>query len=257
MTGVQTCALPICDYVVGSVLGQKVGRAMHVIYYASMTLNGAQKNYSTTEKELLAVVYALDKFRQYLLGVKVIVHTDHAALRYLMAKKESKPRLIRWILLLSEFDVEIRDKKGSENSVADHLSRIVHDGGERADPRLGEFPDESLCQLSTTLMEKCPSKDPLEDDAQLLSLRTFKPWYANLVNYLVSEEFPPNYTKAQKDRIKSEAKFYVWDDPYLWKHCFDKVIRRCLPDNEVQSVLSFCHSHACGGIGRASCRERV
>ena len=82
---------------------------MHVIYYASMTLNGAQKNYSTTEKELLAVVYALDKFRPYLLGVKVIIHTDHVALRYLMTKKESKPRLIRWILLLSEFDVEIRD----------------------------------------------------------------------------------------------------------------------------------------------------
>ena len=68
-----------------------------------------------------------------------------------------------------------------------------------------------------------------------------------MVNFLVREEFPPNYTKAQKDKIKSEAKFYVWDDPYLWKHCVDKVIRRCLPDNEVQSVLNFCHSHACGG----------
>ena len=225
------------DYAVGAVLGQRVGRASHVIYYASMTLNGAQKNYSTTEKELLAVVYALDKFRQYLLGVKVIIHTDHAALRYLMTKKESKPRLIRWVLLLSEFDVEIRDKKGSENSVADHLSRIVHDGGEGPRASLGCFPDESLFRMDAVS----------PPGAQLLALRSFQPWYAHIVNYLVRGELPPNCSKAQRERIKGESKYYVWDDPYLWKHCVDKIIRRCLPDNEVQSVLIFCHSYACGG----------
>ncbi|KAM2821470.1 hypothetical protein COP1_037551 [Malus domestica] len=79
-------------------------------------------NYSTTEKELLAVVFALDKFRSYLIGTKVIVFTDHAALKYLLTKKEAKPWLIRWMLLLQEFDIEIRDKKRSENVVADHLS---------------------------------------------------------------------------------------------------------------------------------------
>ena len=83
----------------------------HVIYYASKTLNDAQLNYSTTEKELLAVVFALDKFRSYLLGSKVLVYLDHVALSYLLSKKDAKSRIIRWILLLQEFDIEIQDKK--------------------------------------------------------------------------------------------------------------------------------------------------
>ncbi|KAM1624799.1 hypothetical protein ACFX2K_022947 [Malus domestica] len=88
------------DYALGAVLGQRKDKRPHVIYYASRTLNDAQLNYSTTEKELLVVVFALDKFRSYLIGTKVIVFTDHAALKYLLTKKEAKPRLIRWMLLL-------------------------------------------------------------------------------------------------------------------------------------------------------------
>jgi hypothetical protein len=98
----------------------------YAVYYASKTLSGPQLNYATTEEELLAVVFAFEKFRSYIVNLKVIVYTDHAAIKYLLAKKEAKPRLIHWILLLQEFDVEIRDKKGVENVVADHLSRMNH-----------------------------------------------------------------------------------------------------------------------------------
>ena len=84
------------------------------IYYSSKTFNKAQENYSTTEKEMLAMVFACEKFRQYILGSHVIIHIDHVAIKYLMAKKEAKPRLIRWVLLLQEFDLDIRDKKGCD-----------------------------------------------------------------------------------------------------------------------------------------------
>lgn len=90
----------VSDHAVGAVLGQRKNKIFHVIYYASRTLNDAQINYATTEKELLVVVYAFDKFKSYLVGSKVIVYTDHAALKFLMTKKDAKPRLIRWILLL-------------------------------------------------------------------------------------------------------------------------------------------------------------
>ena len=95
------------DFAIGAVLGQRIDNKLHVIYYSSRTLNDAQLNYTTTEKEFLAVVFALEKFRPYLLGSKTIIFTDHSALRYLMMKKDAKARLIHWILLLQEFNLEI------------------------------------------------------------------------------------------------------------------------------------------------------
>ncbi|GJR64442.1 reverse transcriptase domain-containing protein [Tanacetum coccineum] len=122
------------DYAVGAVLGQRKTKHFQPIHYASKTMTDAQAHYTTTEKELLAVVYAFEKFRPYLVLSKTIVYTDHSALKYLLAKQDAKPRLLRWILLLQEFDVIIRDKKGAENLAADHLSRL--ESKESAKPRL-------------------------------------------------------------------------------------------------------------------------
>jgi hypothetical protein len=100
------------DYAVGAVLGQRKKGRVHAVYYASKTLNEAQLNYATTKKELLALVFAFETFISYIVNSKVIIYTAHTVIKYLLAKKDAKPRLIHWILLLQEFDVEIRDKRG-------------------------------------------------------------------------------------------------------------------------------------------------
>ena len=109
----------------------------------------------------MAVVFVLEKFRPYLLGSKTVIFTDHSALKYLMIKKEAKARLIQWILLLQEFDLKIRDKRGIENVVTDHLSRIPNAPIIHA-PINEDFPDERI-------------------------LAIFKePWYTDIVNYLTT-----------------------------------------------------------------------
>ena len=212
------------DYAIGAVLGQKREKIFQVIYYASRTLNDAQLNYATTEKELLAIVFAFDKFRPYLIGNKVVVHTDHSAIKYLMTKKDAKPRLIRWVLLLQEFDVEIKDKKGTENLVADHLSRLE---GARDDvPVNDEFPDDKLFAI--------------EDKRAV-------PWFADYVNYLVAKVIPPEFNYQKKKRFFAHLKHYYWEEPILYRHCADQVIRRCVPEDEMHSILDHCHTLPCGG----------
>ena len=84
-------------------------------------------------------------------------------------------------------------------------------------------------------------------DEHLFAIHEKPPWYADIVNYLATGTFPQNYTPAQRHRLKHDSRFYLWDDPYLWKIGADQILRRCIPDHEIESVLKFCHEHACGG----------
>ena len=119
-----------------------------MVYYASKTLNEAQRNYTTTEQELLAVVYALDKFQSYLIGSDIVIFTDHSALKYLLTKQNSKARLIIWVLLLQEFNIQIKYKKGVEKVIVDHLSRLTIAHNTHNPPIFHEFPEESLLTVS-------------------------------------------------------------------------------------------------------------
>jgi hypothetical protein len=172
------------DYVVGAVLGQRLDKKTYVIYYASKTLNSVQMNYTTTKKELLAVLFACEKFSSNLVGSPV-VFSYHAALKYLLSKKDSKARLVQWILLLQEFDITIKDKKGTENVVADHLSRLTTDSRSDIAPIDDYFPDESLLSVSTMSS------------------------FANIVNFLVSGQLPAHWSIQDKTKFLNKVKnFY-------------------------------------------------
>nr|GFB18603.1 integrase, catalytic core [Tanacetum cinerariifolium] len=138
------------DFAIGTVLGQRHEKHFKPIHYASKTMNDAESNYTTTEKEMLAVVYAFEKFWSYLIMNKSIVHTDHSALKYLFAKIDAKARLLRWVLLLQEFDFKVLDTKGAKNLAADHLSRLENPYENVLDPKeINEtFPLETLSMVT-------------------------------------------------------------------------------------------------------------
>ncbi|GJU72270.1 reverse transcriptase domain-containing protein [Tanacetum coccineum] len=218
------------DFAVGAVLGQRKTKHFQPIHYASKTMTEAQAHYTTTEKELLAVVYAFEKFRPYLVLSKSIVYTDHSALKYLLAKQDAKPRLLRWILLLQEFDVVIRDKKGAENLAADHLSRLEN-------PHQSELEKKEITETF-----------PLET----LGMVTFRgddnaPWFADFANYHAGNFVIKGMSSQQKRKFFKDVKHYFWDDPFLFKICADQVIRRCVHGKEALDILEACHNGPTGG----------
>ena len=170
-------------------------------------------------------MFALEKFRSYLINSKVIIFTDHAALKQLMKKSDSKPHLIRWVLLLQEFDLEIKDKVGLANVVEDHLSLLGPEATLREElPIDYSFPDEQLLAIS----------------------HQATPWYADLANFKVCGVLPPGLSHQQRKKFFSDSKYYVWEEQLLYKLCGDGVYRRCLPEDEMQSV-DHCHASIYGG----------
>nr|GEW61865.1 reverse transcriptase domain-containing protein [Tanacetum cinerariifolium] len=150
----------------------------------------AQIHYTTTEKEMLVVVYAFKKFRPYLVLSKSIVYTDHSAIKYLLNKQDAKPRLLRWVLLLQEFDITILDKKGSENLAADHLSRL-------------ENPHKDVLEN-----KDINEKFPLETLGSLSSDNT--PWFADIANFHAKNFIKKWLTSQQKKKFFKDVKHYFW-----------------------------------------------
>ncbi|GKB91307.1 reverse transcriptase domain-containing protein [Tanacetum coccineum] len=224
------------DFAIGADLGQRKMKHFQPIHYASKTMTEAQIHYTTTEKEMLAVVYAFEKFRPYLVLSKSIVYTDHSALKYLMNKQDAKPRLLRWVLLLQEFDITIRDKKGSENLAADHLSRL-------------ENPHKDVLE----------NKDinehfPLETLGVISSEST--PWFADYANYHAGNFIIKGMSTQQKRKFFKDVKHYFWDDPYLFRTCADQIIRRCVHGQEALEILKACHEGPTGGHHSANLTAR-
>jgi hypothetical protein len=163
------------------------------------------------------VVFAFEKFKSYIVNSKVIVYTDHAAIKYLLPKKDAKPRLIRWILLLQEFNVGIHDKKGVENVVVDHLSRMNR-GQDDKEPIEEKMRDDHLYRV-------------LDKDT----------WMIDIIRAI--QKMPLDHLdKNSQRRIISESQKYFWDAPYLFKLVNDGIMRRCVPREERLEILRKCHS---------------
>ncbi|GKB21129.1 reverse transcriptase domain-containing protein [Tanacetum coccineum] len=160
----------------------------------------------------------------------LLMYTDHSALKYLFAKKDSKARLLRWVLLLQEFKFKVIDTKGAENLAADHLSRLENPYENVLDPK------------------EINEKFPLET----LNLVTFRgdsstPWFADYANYHAGKFIVKGMSSQQKNKFFKDVKHYFWDDPYLFKICADQVIRRCVAGQEAVDILTACHSGPTGG----------
>ncbi|GJU88829.1 reverse transcriptase domain-containing protein [Tanacetum coccineum] len=218
------------DYVkVQSLAGNVHEKHFRPIHYASKTMNEAESRYTTTEKEMLAVVYAFEKFRSYLVMNKCTVYTDHSALKYLFAKKDSKARLLRWVLLLQEFDFDVVDTKGAENLAADHLSRLENPHKNELDPK------------------EINEKFPLETLSSIAVLDASTPWFADIANYHAGNFMIKGMSTQQKRKFFKDVKHYFWEDPFLFKICADQVIRRCVFGKEANDILMACHDGPTGG----------
>nr|GEU56608.1 reverse transcriptase domain-containing protein [Tanacetum cinerariifolium] len=215
------------DFMIGTILGQKKTKHFQPIHYAIKTMTEAQIYYTTMKKEMLAVLYAFEKFRPYLVLSKSIVYTDHSALKYLFSKQDTKPRLIRWVLLLQKLDIIIHDKKGTKNLKAYHLSRLEN-------PHKDVFENKDINE-----------NFPLVTLGKISSGST--PWFADFANFHAWNFIVKGMSSQQKKKFFKDVKHYFWEDPYLFRICADQIIRRCMHGKEGYDILKACHEGPAGG----------
>lgn len=210
------------DIVVGASLGQKEDGSTYAIYFISKNLTPAEFNYTVTEKEMLAIIHAVNTFRHYITRYEVLVHTDHSTIRYLMNKPITNGRITKWLLLLQEFNITILDRPGKENQVADYFSRLQNLG--EVVQVEGSFPDEHL-----------------------LAISVLTPWYADLANYLSTRKVSPSFSSKEKKRLIKQSARYSWINGDLFYTSYNMIIRRCIREDEIIDVLTSCHDQPCGG----------
>jgi hypothetical protein len=193
-------------------------------------MSPAERNYTTTEREALAVVYSFKKFRHYLLGYKVIFHTDHDSLKYLVNKPDLSGRIATWILFLQEFNYEVVIKSDKANSNADYLFR--QRGEESVADISAEVPDEvpDLPEVAVFHLD-----DEAESDFQ------------DIINYLVKSEFPDHFTREEKEIFQRKVAPYSLIKGILFKLGADEQLRRCLEGTDWKKVIESLHSENSGG----------
>ncbi|XP_059629667.1 uncharacterized protein LOC132272560, partial [Cornus florida] len=156
------------------------------------------------------------------LSFEIMYDASDYALGAVLGQRVDK---LPYVIYYAKFDIEIRDKKGADNVVADHLSRLLIEKSSDFAAVRDSFPDEQLFQISHANL----------------------PWFADIVNYLAVGKIPTHWSKQEKDRFFSQVKHFFWEDPELFKYCPDQIIRRCIPETETTSILNFSHTLACGG----------
>nr|GEV17749.1 reverse transcriptase domain-containing protein [Tanacetum cinerariifolium] len=192
--------------------------------------NGCSSTFHYDGKRVTSRSACFREIQPYLVLSKTIVYTDHSALKYLLAKQDAKPRLLWWILLLKEFDVIIRDKKGEKNLAADHLSRLEnphHDELEKKEI-IKTFPLETLGMID------------FRGDSSAL-------WFFDIANYHAGNFIVKGMLSQQNKKFFKDVKHYFWDEPYLFKIYADQVIRWCVHGQEVVDILTACHNGPTGG----------
>ncbi|GKB11781.1 reverse transcriptase domain-containing protein [Tanacetum coccineum] len=170
--------------------------------------------------------------------IPTICYKDHSAIKYLFTKKDVKPRLMRWILLLQELDVIILDKKGAENLAADHLSRLEN-------PHQDKLENKEITETF-----------PLETLGSVALRVDSTPWFADFANYHAGNFIVKGMSSQQKNKLFKDVKHYFWDDPFLFKICADQVIRRCVHGKEALDILKACHNGPTGGHHGANLTAR-